>query len=69
MKMGGQRSRQRHLSHQIFITSLVVVQLISCCNGYFYSENNPKGGDKNCFCEVNVEQPIRADERYQMSIN
>lgn len=67
--MGDQRSRQRHLSHQIFIASLVVMQLISCCNGYFYSENNPKGGDKNCFCEVNVKQRTRADEQYQMPTN
>lgn len=32
--------------------TLMLFKTISSCNGYFYSSNDSKHDDKNCFCEV-----------------
>lgn len=43
-----------HLDRYQIVTILLVFQLISCCNAYFYSEKKSTlgDGDKNCFCQV-----------------
>lgn len=58
--MGGssiRSARDHNYLFSYFVTILIIIQLISYCDAYFYSEKkggSGNGDDKNCFCEVNI---------------
>lgn len=43
---------EKHSMKKILIITLITLQLLHECNGHFYSQNDSKLGEKNCFCEV-----------------
>lgn len=50
-------ARDHNYLFSYFVTILIIIQLISYCDAYFYSEKkggSGNGDDKNCFCEVSI---------------
>ncbi|XP_055303381.1 ero1-like protein [Sitodiplosis mosellana] len=46
------KTRYRYLINY-FVTIFILIQLINCCDAYFYSEKrNESGEDRNCFCQL-----------------